>query len=181
MFDKYDYIRTRTDTQYLCYNNANIGGCDLFSVKSISTLNECMRYFENSYASAMSYDSLNRVCYFKIDPEYVKSEFKLVKTANFTSVIKKHNITNGLLVPTYINDLKWYKMLCRSLHFILDKVTFVTIFSSLKEAVVILEDVFPLFSTFKNIRLCVMIFDIEYTDKNKYNYQCVKKLWGLDT
>jgi len=62
----------------------------------------------------------------------------------------------------------------------MDKISFVIIFSSFHEAVQIMNCVYPLLINYKNIEIVTLIFDVEYNNKNKFNYQTAKKLWGLE-
>jgi hypothetical protein len=111
----------------------------------------------------------------------VKSGPKLIEADDVMTVIKHRIAYDGIIVPTYINDLKWFKKLCESIHLVSDSVVFNIIFSSLDEAFIIMENVFPSIQNLKHVHTNILIFDIEYSSKNKFNYQCSKKLWGLET
>lgn len=167
---------------YSIYDNAVIKGNDLYSVKA-NTLEECIYLLYKSYASAFTYDKIKKVCYFKIALHHTKSTCDLtMKDFNkkFVTVIKKQVIHNGLICPTYIKHLDYFIILCNSLHFIVDAITFVIIFSSFQDVIKIMEKAYPILCKYKNIQVLTLVFDVDYNGINKYNYQCVKKLWCLD-
>jgi len=177
------------DKEYIIYKNMDLRINDLFLVNNSRSFDECIDYLSNSYASAFSYDIENNICYFKIIVDHTKSSCNLNMNMNdiihkinskFITVFKKQVITNGLICPTYINHLKYFIILCKSLHYIMDKISFVIIFSSLKEAVTIMESVSSILNEYKNIEVVSLIYDVTYSNTNKFNYQCAKKLWGLE-
>lgn len=181
MTQDYDCVRYNENIEYTFYEEKLLKGFSLFSMK-MTNLYECIAVLKSSYASAFSYDVSNKTCFFKVNPEFVKSEGKIeLKIAKgFITVIKKQTKYDGIIVPTYINDLAYFKILCKSLNKITDKTTINIIFSSYQEAQSMMEVVFPLYGLKQNITTNLLIFDIEYTNRNKFNYQCVKKLWGLE-
>jgi hypothetical protein len=111
----------------------------------------------------------------------VKSVPKFAEANSVITVIKHRNAYDGIIVPTYINDLKLFKKLSESIHLVSDSIVFNIIFSSFDEAFTIMEKVFPAIQNLKQITTNILIFDVEYSSKNKFNYQCAKKLWGLET
>jgi hypothetical protein len=164
---------------FVFYKNTLLTGADIFT-RQFDTLELCETYFKTSYASAVSYDSSSQLAHFKVMPKFVKSAPNFEAKTAITTIIKNRIAYDGILVPTYINDLKWFKKLCESLHLISDRVVFNIIFSSFDEAYIIMETVFPSFQHLTNIITNILIFDVEYSSKNKFNYQCAKKLWGLE-
>jgi hypothetical protein len=168
---------------YKIYDNAFIKGNDLYAVE-VNTLEECLHLLDKSYASAFTYDKIKKICYFKIALHHTKSTSDLTMKEmdkNFVTVFKKQVIHNGLICPTYIKHLDYFIILCKSLHFIVDDITFVIIFSSFHDVIKIMHKAYPILCKFKNIQVMTLLFDVEYNGINKYNYQCVKKLWCLDT
>lgn len=175
------------NSEYLFYENIDLQINDLLTVKELNTINDCLDFLDKSYASAFSYDKINKICYFKISFQYVKStvnyninNLKHKIDENFITVIKKNIINNGIICPTYINHLVHFKKLCNSIRYISDEITFVIVFSSLFEAINIMNQVYPILNKNKNIKILTLIFDVEYNNLNKFNYQCCKKLWALD-
>jgi len=181
------YSKIFNKKEYLIYDNIDMKINDLFLIRDLNTLDECINFLDNSYSSAFSYDKINRICYFKISLNNIKSTCYLnidniIHDINecFLTVFKKQVIANGLICPTYINHIDCFTILCRSLNFIIDDITFVIIFSSLNETVQIMNQVYNILYNYKNIQIVTLIFDIDYNHTNKFNYQCAKKFWGLE-
>jgi len=177
--DVFDYLRTERVFQNIFYKNSSLSGSDLFT-RQLDTFEQCIEFFKTSYASAVSYNSITKLAYFKVAPDFVKSSPKLEEANGVMTIIKTRNAYDGIIVPTYINHLNWFKKLCESLYLVSDTFVFNIIFSSFNEAFTIMNDVFPALQNLKQIHTNILIFDEEYSSKNKYNYQCAKKLWGLE-
>jgi hypothetical protein len=181
------FSRVFNEKEYIIYENINMKINDLFLVNNLNNLEECINFLHTSFASAFSYDKINKVCYFKISLVNTKSTCCLNMndvnydiSDSFITVFKKQVVSSGVICPTYINHLNCFIKLCKSFHFIMDKISFVIIFSSFHEAVQIMNCVYPLLINYKNIEIVTLIFDVEYNNKNKFNYQTAKKLWGLE-
>lgn len=175
------------NNEYIIYDNIDMKVNDLFLINDLNTLDDCIIFLNNSYASAFTYNKINKICYFKISLLNMKSTCNLnINDINhdinecFITVFKKQIINNGLICPTYINHLDCFIKLCASLYLIEDEISFVIIFSSLHETVNIMNHVYNILNNYKNIKIVTLIFDINYDNSNKFNYQCCKKLWGLD-
>ena len=166
------------------YKELDIKCNDLYS-KTFKDINQFIIYFENSQSSMVSFDLINMIGYFKINDENIgdinnleDSEKKYYKNnQNFITLKKKYIYKeNIILIPTYINHFNYcIKLLKSNKKNILDlkKINIFIILSSineLKEFIKILN--FPI-----NINL--LIYNVTYSNKNKYNYQCFKKFFGL--
>lgn len=173
---------------YKIYDNFDLMDCDLFMLKNIDSFDDLINILKNSYASCVSYDKINKIGYFKCDYNDIFfhrhkkiHDLKYQTHKNFITVLKKNNknFDNNIMIPTYINHKTYYHDLMISLKHILDfdNICVYTIFSSLSEMQNILVDIYH---KFPKINLKFLIFDVKYDSKNKFIYQCVKKIWGFE-
>ena len=78
---------------------------DLFLIRDLNTLDDCINFLDNSYSSAFSYDKINRICYFKISLNNTKSTSHL----NIDNVI--HDI-NECFVTVFkkTSNSQWFNL-----------------------------------------------------------------------
>jgi hypothetical protein len=169
--------------KYKIYQNFDLMCCDLFLIDNIPNLDVLFNILENSYASCVTYDIEKKIGYFKCSYHdiYTFRNLKIYDLKHqicnkyITIMKRKEYCKNIVFVPTYINHKNYYVELFNSLKFIKDDICFCVTFSSLKEMYEIQHNTHKKFG---NIKMKFLIFDVEYNDKNKFSYQCSKKMWG---
>ena len=169
-------------------NNIDIIGFDLYEKKFVNLI-EIVEYFINSYSSMVSIDTINYIAYFKINNKAIGNlnnfKYKIKnfysKNKNFITLKKRISYKdNIIIIPTYKHHFNRCRKLLNSIHNnILDlkNINVFIILSSIEETK---EFIHLLYSdNYIKFKLNILIFDVEYTNMTKFNYQCFKKFYGL--
>ena len=176
------------NNNYDLIDNTDIIYFDLYN-KHFDNIIDFYDYFDKSYSNMATYDKKNKIGYFKINHNNIYNtnnpKNNYIHNPDFISFIKKNKIkNNALLIPTYINHKSYFFNLLNSINnYIISDYTVNIIFSSCEECYTIMNEYINLFNNdWENIynKTNIYIFNIDYNNINKFNYQSCKKIFGCD-
>ena len=169
-------------------NNLEITGFDLYN-KKFKNLSEIVKYFINSHSSMVSIDTKNYIAHFKINDKAIGDINNLkYKTKKFYSknnnfiTLKKRIVykDNIIIIPTYKNHFnRCIKLLNSIQSYILDikDINVFLILSSVEETKEFISLLYD--DNLIKFKLNILIYNLDYTNQRKFNYQCFKKFYGL--
>lgn len=179
---------------YLINNNIEILkdiiiiGFNLYK-KKFKNLKEIFKYFIKSHSSMVSIDTKNYIGYFKINNKAIgdinnlkyKTKKKYYKNNNFITLRKRIVYKdNVIIIPTYKDHFNRCRKLLNSIHIhILDikNINVFLILSSIEETKEFISLLYK--DNFIKFKLNILIYNVNYTNVSKFNYQCFKKFYGL--